>query len=147
MLLVDFYRETIFIMFSNSLHRAKLHSQFSVPSILAPPLAFDPVECSVLLCTFSLGFASAHWPERVTWLPPPSRKAGNIRNPWILRDHWLLLPHVLKDCPSPLYFPLLWLWGVPHISSIYWWHSLKGSQSDQSLSHVWLFATPWIAAC
>lgn len=87
MLLMTFYRETILIMLSNSLHMVKYHSQFSIPTIFDLPVAFDVVECSVFLYTFSLHFTSAHWPELVTWLPPTSRKAGKVKNLWIFREH------------------------------------------------------------
>ena len=56
-------------------------------------------------------------------------------------EYWSGLP-----CPSPGDLPDSWDWT--HVSCIgrqilYLW----ATSSVQSLSHVWLFATPWTSAC
>ena len=52
------------------------------------------------------------------------------------------------DCIKVLHFRLFYcLWGVLHLFLGILAHSSNQLSSVQSLSHVWLFVTPWTAAC
>lgn len=70
-------------MVSNSLHIAKFHNQFSIPTVLELSVAFGTFEHFVLLVHFFtwLYFYSDHWQELVTWFPPTCRKTGKVWGP------------------------------------------------------------------
>ena len=71
----------------------------------------------------------------------------------VKKEEPLLLPKPILPLellvPSPVTFWMIQFWWYHSTLEflLFYWNSLVQFNSVQSLSHVWLFATPWLSAC